>query len=138
MLNKLLLLMLAGSGLALCQSYSPCYTSGIYKRVTISFTTADTSKTILTAPKGQDIHVCTIKFVLPEAHTVTLQGSDSSILDGPDPLTAAGSYFVAWTGQIDTTQITLTPTTTVGIKLTLDSTPSVNFGVTLIYYLVQR
>lgn len=126
------------AGTAGAQTTGACYTSGIYKRVTITFTTADTSKTILTAPRGQDIHVCTIKFVLPEAHVVTLQGSDSSTLDGPDPIQGASAYFATWGGQIDTTTLTLTPSTAIGIKLTLDAVPSVNFGVTMIYYLVQR
>lgn len=127
-------LALAASALAQQQ---PCYTTGIYKKTVTQFTTSDSSKTLLTAPAGMDIHVCTIKFLLPDAHTVTLQGSDNSTLDGVDP-SGTYLYFLSWNGQMDTTSMTLTPTTTLGIKLTLNSTPSAAFGVTLIYYLVQR
>jgi hypothetical protein len=119
--------------LALCLSaYADnpaCHSPGgaIESTVVVSSTAA---VTLAPSVGGQDIHLCVIKFLDATATTVTLQGSDATVLDGPDYF-QGGSYFLWWDGQISTRRAALGSS----LQLKFGTAPANPVAVTIVYYL---
>lgn len=103
-----------------------CHGSQGANETTVSVSAAGAT-TLVAAAGGQIVHVCSISLSMPAANTVTFQGSDATVLDGPYSIV---SYYVAWDGQLTTRRAASGS----AFQIKLLNAPAAAFGVTVIYY----
>lgn len=104
--------------------------------VSISGTTATTLITsadaTIVAATNAIVHVCVVKLTAPvngSPAQLQLQGSDGTILDGPDY--AVGTFMVWWDGQLTTSRAAAGSL----LQMKFSTAPSSAIAVTTIYYL---
>lgn len=94
--------------------------------VTVSGTSA---VTFAPSVGGQDIHLCLIEFTNAPAGTVTIQGSDGTVLSS-DTVAQGTYYFTWWDGQLTTRRAAQGSS----MQILFSVVPSPAIKVTVTYY----